>query len=239
MTLINSTDEFGHPRGQIVRYAFGRGCAPLRSAVAVAESFRSATLSALFAITGSKESFLLSGHNADGTPDNEHRHAYYLPQVNEHDMLNGLLVVSPCSRFSDTDLEALSTVRVVQWNGPSTKLTLELIDIDNSDARIVASNWVTITPYVPIRRFWGTSGKHHLTPEKQLASEIHACNSAEVIDDVELSPWGQIRVRIARNGKRVSPTPVTRRQGFAVEIKFKVPLCGPIALGHSCHYGLG
>ena len=239
MTLIASPEEFDRPHGQIVRYAFSDGRPPLRSIVAVAESFRSVTLSALHATTGSKDSFLLSGHHPDGTPDNEHRHAYYLPQVGKNGMLDGLLVVSPCTRFSDAELEALRIVRRLQWNGPSTKLILELIDIDDLKDRVVASNWVTTTPYVPIRRFWGTSGKRHLIPEKQLISAVHSSISDEIIGEVKLEPWVQIRVRIATNGNKVSPAPVPLRLGFAVQFTTNRAICGPIVLGHSCHFGLG
>jgi CRISPR-associated protein Csb2 len=152
-------------------------------------------------------------------------------------VLVGIIVVSPHVRFSREEMEALKILKVLRWNGPSTKISLELADADDHCFRQLASRWLSATPYVPLRRFWGTHGKHHLTPEKQLRQELEqvsTCNPREV----RLARWGDIRVRMAkRNSNYKLPVPI--RLAFTAEFQTEKPICGPIALGHSTHFGLG
>lgn len=206
----------------------------MRATVAVASAFRASALSALHAIAGTKKSFLLSGHCSDGKPDLEHRHAYYLPQVDETGGLAGLLVVTPSDRFERDEIEALRIMKGLQWNGPSTRLRLELIDDDDRSSVQLAARWVSATPYVPTRRFWGTHGKHHLTPEKQLAAELHKVGAKPT--DVMLQSWLDVSVRAA---PKKNKTPKMRRVSFRAEFRLEAPVCAPMALGHSCHFGLG
>lgn len=236
MSLMKPACELKNQSGQILRYAFVRGQAPLRATVAVAEAFRSAALSAFHAITGNRDSFLLSGHMPTGTPDREHRHAYFLPQPNKMGILEAMLVVSPFDRFSGEEMEALQVVRTIQWNGPNTKLAVELIDSDDHSVVQVASHWKSLTPYVPPRRFWGTHGKHHLTPERQLIAELSSIECGCAQDSVLLRPWDKVRVRIA---SRANGRLLVQRLTFLVEFCCAHPVCAPVAVGHSCHFGLG
>lgn len=237
MSLLKSATEFTQPTGQIVRFTFTRGRPLVRSTVAVAEAFRATVLSAFHAVTGSKDSFLLTGHQSDGQPDKGHRHAYYLPQPAADGALVGIVVVSPHLRFSGDEIEALSIIKALRWNGPSAKISLELADADDHSFQQLASRWISATPYVPLRRFWGTHGKHHLTPEKQLRQELEQVQNRRPCE-VRLARWGDIRVRLARrvaNGKLSVPF----RLAFLGEFQTEKPICGPIALGHSAHFGLG
>lgn len=237
MSLVRPASELERPAGQIVRYAFGRGRPPMRATVAVAEAVRSAALSALHAMTGSKESFLLSGHGPNGIPDREHRHAYYLPQADETGALSEIMVVSPRDRFTEEEIHALGTVHAIQWNGPSTKLDLELIDHDDRSAIRLAARWVSRTPYVPPRRFWGTHGKRHLTPEKQLSTEFK--ETGAIVTEIRIETWDKIRVRVAQSARQVGRATPLCRSSFWVEFRVDRPICAPMAVGHSCHFGLG
>lgn len=239
MSLIKPPSEIEKAAGQIIRYAIIGRHPPIAATVVVAEAFRSVVLSAFHAVTGSKNSFLLSGHYVDSKPDDEHRHTYYLPQPDEAGYIRELLVVSPFDRFSQEEHAALQTVQAFQWNGPSTKLRLELLDSDDRSAIKLACRWVSLTPYVPIRRFWGTHGKHHLTPDRQLVAEIKRVLPECVVEDVQLTRCSDIRIRIAPNSKTKLPCTPTRRVAYSVEFRSQQPLCAPIALGHSCHFGLG
>lgn len=239
MSLIKSPGEIEKPSGQIVRYAIMGKHPPIAATVVIAEAFRSVVLSAFHTVTGSKNSFLLSGHYVDSKPDSEHRHTYYLPQPDEAGYIRELLVVSPFDRFSQEEHAALQTVQAFRWNGPSTKSRLELLDSDDRSTIKLACRWVSLTPYVPIRRFWGTHGKHHLTPDKQLIAEIRRVLPECVVEDVQLARCSDIRIRVAPNSKIKLPRAPTRRVAYFVEFRSQQPLCAPIALGHSCHFGLG
>lgn len=239
MSLIKSASNFQKPSGQIVRYALTGPYPSIALTVAVAEAFRGAVLSAFHAKSGMKDSFLLSGHHADGRPDSDHRHAYYLPKPDQNGRIRELLIVSPRDRFSEAELTALKSVKVLRWNGPSARTDLELLDSDDHGELKLASRWVSLTPFVPLRRFWGTAGKHHLTPDKQIAAEIAAAGYESTIEEIKLDQWGTARVRLAPASKTKLPDASVCRTAYRVEFRTRHPACGPIALGHSCHFGLG
>jgi len=239
MSLIKSACDFQRRRGQIVRYALAGPFPSIASTVAVAEAFRGAVLSQFHATSGMKDSFLFSGHQPDGRPDSDHRHAYYLPKPDQSGRIRELLVVSPGDCFSEAELAALKSVKVLRWDGPSARTHLELLDTDDHSELKLASRWVSLTPFVPLRRFWGTAGKHHLTPDKQIAAEIAATGYEITIEEIKLHRWGTIRVRLAPGSKTSLPNAPVRRIAYRVEFKTRHPACGPIVLGHSSHFGLG
>jgi hypothetical protein len=113
MSLAKPATELSAPKGHIVRFSFSGAKRRVAITTTIAETFRSAALSALHAITGIRNSFLLSGHRDDRKPDDQHRHAYYLPQFNDGELV-GLLVVSPHERFSNDEIEALRMGRRLQ-----------------------------------------------------------------------------------------------------------------------------
>lgn len=239
MSLIKPANGLQNPAGQIVRYGLEGPFPSMVATVAVAEAFRGAVLSAFHATSKAKASFLLSGHYKDGRPDSEHRHAYYLPRPDKSGRIRELLVVSPQDRFSEAELIALKSVKALRWNGPSARTTLELLDTDDESSSRLASHWVSLTPYVPIRRFWGTPGKHHLTPDKQISAEITRAGYECVIEEIKFKQWSDVRVRVAPASRTHLPGAPTRRTAYRVEFRSRHPICGPIALGHSCHFGLG
>lgn len=239
MSLIKPANAFQKWSGQIVRYAFVAPFPSLTATVAVAEAFRGAVLSAFHSAAKSQQSFLLSGHHADHKPSEDHRHAYYLPKPDESGRIRELLVVCPQDHFSEAEISALKSVRVLRWNGPSARTSVELLDLHDVSEVRVASHWISLTPFVPVRRFWGTHGKWHLTPEKQIAKEIAAVGCECVTDDIRLESWVTTRVRIAPASATKLPDTPVRRAAYRVEFESRQPVCGPVALGHSCHFGLG
>jgi CRISPR-associated protein Csb2 len=235
MSLVFPAEVLTSPPGQVVRFALQGPPLPRRSATLATEAFRAAALSALHATTGDRDSFLLSGHDAQGSADRGHRHAYYLPLFSGEDQLTGLLVVSPQAKFNVQEMDALKAVRAIRWGGPATRTAVELLDADDHSAFQVATRWVSLTPYAPLRRFWGTSGKRHLSPERQLSAELATIfpNLAKV--KVKTIGSTRARVRLARN----APERPEWQLAFNLEIQFPQPICGPVVLGHSSHFGLG
>lgn len=240
MSLARPTEMRNGHHAQIVHFAFANRQPQLSATVAIADAFRSAVLSTFHIKVGAKDSFLLSGHNADGTSDQENRHAYYLPVAagNSSQTLNGILVVSPVARFSEHEMVALRAIKSLRWNGPSTKLAVELVDPDDQTAGTIASRWVSATPYVPIRRFWGTHGKHHLVPEKQLKAELQTTGVAD-LTSIVIQPWCKIRIRRKPSKSADKAIQSAIRLGHRVVFSTSKPMLGPVALGHSCHFGLG
>jgi CRISPR-associated protein Csb2 len=238
MSLINHPSKLRECTGQVVRIAFVDKQLPIQATVAIADAFRAAALAALHSTNGSQDSMLLSGHYSNGKPGGQHQHAYYLPEpgLDSSRTLTGLLVVSPVARFSEQELMALQAVTWLRWNGPRTVVSLECVGIDDWAAAKVASHWTSSTPYVPFRRFWGTHGKRHLTPERQIITELGGHPVGVEVLECEVRPWCDVRVRIAPSANDSQPL---KRRGFHVTFSVRMPICGPVALGHSCHFGLG
>lgn len=239
MSLATPQNLFGKNIAQSVRFSFSGLLPELSATVLVSDAFRSAALSALHVTTGAKNSFLLSGHERDGRPDSGHNHAYYLPQASDDGRLAGMLVVSPRARFSSDEIAALSLVKKVQWNGPSTRLGVELIDENDCGVQQLATRWESVTPFVPPRRFWGMHGKRHLTPELQLITELTNALEPVVISVSSIKPWLSLRVRVVFNSKLNGDLQRRVRSGFKIQFQSNIPIAGPIALGHSAHFGLG
>jgi CRISPR-associated protein Csb2 len=133
-------------------------------------------------------------------------------------------------------MEALRMIRKLQWSGPSTRCDVELVEEDDLSVRAVGTSWRTVTPYVPLRRFWGTHGKHHLVPEKQLQAELESLAIRAKVTCLEMTHPINVRVRIASAARTTSPQ---RRLAFSVALTLSSPICGPVCLGHSSHFGLG
>lgn len=241
MTLARRAQVFTESSGQVVQFSLnGSHLPPLVKTVRVAEAFRSAVLAAFQVVSGNRESFVLSGHEANGKPDHGHRHGFYLPVPDEDGKIVSVYVVSPVERFSMAEMEALKLIRVLQWNRPSTRTRVDLISDDDSTLNQVAATWSTITPYVPPRRFYGTPGKHHLTPEKQLVAELTQVTPGiyQVEELRKVSDW-LVDTRVPNQPNGVRQRLNARRQGFYVRFRATAPLCGPVLLGHSTHFGLG
>jgi CRISPR-associated protein Csb2 len=87
-----------------------------------------------------------------------------------------------------------------------------------------------------LRRFWGTHGKRRLVPEQQLRDELNKLSMTATLTRVQIGQATDVKVRVASGTRGASPL---HRNRFSVEFTTSEPVCGPIALGHSCHFGLG
>jgi CRISPR-associated protein Csb2 len=241
VSLARAADTVWTKRGQTLLYSLSGGGIPgMRSLVRVSEGFRLAALTAYRVVAGDGRSVLISGHGRDGEPDRNHRHAFYLPQCDETERIINMYVVSPYECFSAIDLEALRLLRVINWNGPSTRVDVALVDEDDRSLEVVSRRWRSATPYVPLRQYYGTHGKKHLVPERQLIEELTKdCGEGGRILHCEKVQYSAVPVRLAA-GTGAHGTKVGRlRQGFRVELECAAPICGPVMLGHSAHFGLG
>jgi CRISPR-associated protein Csb2 len=237
MALAGNPELMMHPKGQILRFAVsGARLRSPRCLVPLSNAWRAVLLAELEArTTGRHNSFLFSGRCADGTPDKEHAHAFYLADVGRESTITGLRIVSPLAPFSHEELQALRSIVTVTWAGPSTRLNLILIEEHDCSLFQVASVWESITPYVPPRAFH--QDKPRLTPARQLADELRADLGGRT-DAVQVActPIGKVPVRCVQNGGAVN---VQTRLGYTARFKTTSPICGPVLLGHSAHFGLG
>lgn len=102
-------------------------------------------------------------------------------------------------------------------------------------------HWESMTPYVPPRHTFDRRGrpKQGEAPEAQLLTEIERLGLPKPVvsklPDDDAGQW----VKVHRNAhSKGSPTNTSKR-GFRFHLTFPEPVAGPIALGHSSHFGLG
>lgn len=190
-------------------------------------------------LTGSRDSFILSGHNEDASPDNAHRHAYFLPTPDERGVIRGLAVILPSVSVSDVELVSVRRVEAIRWDGPGTQLRVCFEAKTSLTEMVIGVRWVSQTPYVPYRRFWGSHGKKHLAPDRQFCVEFQSrVGTPCQVESIEEFPE-DIVVRVGSLRSPQGPPPVRLRRGFRLTIRSVQPIRGPLVLGHSAHFGLG
>lgn len=112
------------------------------------------------------------------------------------------------------------------------------------------SVWESLTPYVPPRHAFNSRGKSKPgeTPESQLQRELERLGlqpqSIVFLDrnnepnQSDRNPEGEwVKVHAPKRSAS-GPSNLSKR-GFRFRLSFPEPVSGPIALGHSSHFGLG
>jgi CRISPR-associated protein Csb2 len=215
------------------------------------------------------KSDILSGKDKHGKSLTGHRHAYYLPTDEDGDgRLDHLTVYAtggfgPEERRAIDRLQELKTRRENEERHPLHLLLLGLGTFDEyHPGPLQASKvWISATPYIATR-YAKTRGRNRIdlaSPEaraaflqEDLRAQLAAvrpdlaCDGAtEVIieplwDDNHVfkvaSCWRTIQFKRFR---RKAGDDGGRRLAGAFRLTFRQPVRGPIALGHSAHFGLG
>ena len=210
-------------------------------------------------------SVVFAGKDADGQPLTGHRHAYYLPTDEDNDGRLDHLTVYARDGFGHVEQRACDRLRELRTGRPGEErhpLRLLLLDMGSLDefdrGPLQTSNvWQSSTPYVATR-YAKTRGRHRIdlrSPESRagfliedLRSQLRAVRPDIEGEVVTIEPlWNQQVFSIAEcwrpiQFKRFRWKPSDdggRRLAGAFRLIFRHPVRGPIALGHSAHFGLG
>lgn len=101
--------------------------------------------------------------------------------------------------------------------------------------------WESLTPFVPPRHAYKTQGqpKPGEDPETQLKLALERLEYPEPsgLREIELHAKHWVKVHAVKRSKD-GPSNQSRR-GYRFRLTFPKPVSGPIALGHSSHFGLG
>ena len=183
---------------------------------------------------------IFSGHGL--LHNRPHRHAFYLPwDSNEDGCIDRLVVHVPDGMDEDQQgvLEALT--RMWSRDGGEWRVVLEGIGGWELVPGLTgpSSVWVSCTPYL---HPWHV--KKRLTVQDQICREIRARGLPE---PVALEPLPEVnvgkgRVRRPIHFRRFRSRPGLEqpdRLGSFWRLRFEEPIPGPLALGFSCHFGLG
>lgn len=210
-------------------------------------------------------SAVLSGKDEQGQPLTAHRHAYYLPTDEDNDGRLDHLTVYARDGFCPAEQRACDRLRELRTGRPGEErhpLRLLLLGMGTLDefgrGPLQASKvWESSTPYVATRyaktrgRSWidlRSPDAHAAFLIEDLRSQLRAVRP-DIEGEVTIEPlWDQNQVfSIAKRWrpiqfKRFRWKPSDdggRRLAGAFRLSFSAPVRGPIALGHSAHFGLG
>lgn len=236
--------DLSWPDVTTVRYAlYGKPLPLITDAVKVGEWMRAAAMSIAKRLYG-EESIpsLLSGH--DLPEDNRHAHAFWLSEDADDDGRIDHIVVHVPGKLDMRAREVLEHIERL-WNreGQEWRLMLEAIGSQGHIAKqskyCCPSNvFVSVTPYL---RPWHS--KRNFGVIEQIRRECRERgwpepSSVEPIPSIRVAGRHRRPVHFYRfRSKRGLSQPDT--QGSFVRIRFADVLCGPIALGFGCHFGLG
>lgn len=204
------------------------------------------------------------GKDEDRRPLTGHSHAYFLPVDEDDDgAIDHVAVYAPMG-LSPLELQAVDRLRRLQYGDHELSLVVVGLGMPEDFARSrllgPATTWESATPFVVTRHLkrrgrkrdpleWTQGpGGHAAFVREVLKEELgHRAKLApDKFGGVEIEPWDGrgigsrhirplefylSRLKEGGDGERRS------RGGF--RIRFPHPVSGPIALGHSCHFGLG
>lgn len=212
---------------------------------------------------------VLSGKDVHGQPLADHRHAYYLPTDEDCDGRLDHLTVYAAGGFGLDERRALDRLRELRTGREGEErhpLRLLLLGVGTCDeygpGPLQASKtWVSATPYIATR-YAKTRGRNRIdmaSPEArsaflqddlraQLAAvrpDLTGVEAAEVFIEPlwdenhvfqVVTQWRPIQFKRFR---RKAGDDGGRRLAGAFRLIFRDPMRGPIAVGHSAHFGLG
>lgn len=216
--------------------------------VAVARAFRDAAVRSFAVATGGAHSRTLTGREADGTVEQEHRHLYYLPQPDTGTLeISSMVIRVPTGTLlSREELDALASVQQVRIDrGDRYPITVVPEGIDGT-CLVASRRWKSLTPFLPSLRH--RLGRTATTTEAQLASFANASFGITPIVTAVPGPGGAgvrtpVRVHqyaLAAKGKPAAPSwRFTRRLGHWFMLEFETPISIETSLGADAHFGLG
>ena len=248
---------------RLVQFAIGARVGPPRKSIVVlTQRFRGRVIRSFLggswqrADTAQREAVrLLAGKEADGTPLRDHRHPHarfgilFDPETGRA----GRLLVWRDQPFTNDEQRAIlnAAERELPLSFARTRTkdpwTVRLVPLDSqvpppiSFGPTTYRRWETETPYVPPRHTYDRKGKAKAgeSPEDQLRLELarqkYDTTGLMIRVDNQASEWTQVH---SPRRNRDDPTN-TGRRGYRASLTFDTPVRGPIALGHSSHFGLG
>ena len=249
---------------RLVQFALGARVGPPRkSTVVLAQRFRGRVIREFLegswqqANAAQREAArLLSGKEADGSPlqDDRHPHARFGILFDEETgKATRFLAWRRDQPFNDEEQCAILNAAEKELPlffakaGARDPWTVRLVPLDSQVpppagfGNKAYRHWETATPYVPPRHVYGRKDriKPGESPEEQLRFELsrqgYDTTGLTIRVDDQSAEWTQVH-RPRRN--RDDPTN-TERRGYHASLTFGTPVRGPIALGHSSHFGLG
>ena len=250
---------------RLIQFAIGSQVAPTADSIVVlTHQFRGRTIRAFLGDSwknvrkaGNVESLnavsLLSGKDADGEAIRGHRHAYYGIWFDPKTKRPArLLVWRRKIPFKPKEQKALlvaaeSPIGIIfKKSDKPDPWTIHLVPLDSAihpprgfDFKTLFHSWQSEIPYVPPRHVFNRRGevKPGESVPAQIGQELDSLGlpKRRIDFDHNKSRWIKVHQPRAERGDATNAA----KRGFDVKLTFESSVTGPLALGHSCHFGLG
>lgn len=210
---------------------------------------------------------VLSGKAEDGSPLQGHRHAYYLPTDEDGDGRLDHLTLVARDGFGADEMHALHRLQEIRPRGrdnASHPLRVVLLGYGRLDddkyqpaPLRLSREWISATPYIATRHA-KTRGPHRIDLQNWQARTTFLLNNLNAqlavsqpsLDtrSIKLTPLFSTNGVFDLSGRRPiqfkrfrakSNDDSGRRLAGAFRIEFHDKINGPLALGHSAHFGMG
>ena len=209
--------------------------------VAFAETARASAM-AMGRATGVRrfpDSFHRSGSD-------EHTHAYWLPEDEDHDgVIDNLLVYCDVG-IADAWIANFAQLRFVHFRGRKIGLAPRWMGREASGALFGPSaRWLSATPYVTPRHRLTKTGKtrEDETRENQLLGELRdmrfSIPEAMAWHDHRWCEGGVLLACDFLTRRETGKPPPGDAEIAFLELTFNAPVMGPLAFGYGSHFGLG
>lgn len=246
------------PETRFVQFAIGSRVSPaIDSAAILTNRFRGRVINVLSGGSWSKATAerkeavaLLVGKHADKTPLKGHQHAFFAlwfdPGTNKASRLLVWRHTPFCHEEQQALLKAAEIPLSLSYNEKGKDpWRIHLVPLDSTvvpppgfDPTHRCRTWRTMTPFVPTHHIYDRHGNEK--PGKSLTAQIldelqNHGHSTRAIVELLCSQWVKVHRPHAENRDNTN----TDKRGHELQLTFVEPVAGPIALGHSCHFGLG
>jgi CRISPR-associated protein Csb2 len=222
------------------------GLPPQTDSLIYTDLLRQGALSKLGRLPEERTLSQLGGRTAEGIPMKGHGHAHYMPLIIDR-RLSGVIVWVP-HELPEDELKALTSIdRLYTPANPDWRLVIRVAGIGTPAqvapelvAQRPATVWRSVTPFTPSRY-----PKRHASQLDYLRTEVASelrnrglplLREVALLDE-DWRSWRRYRPS-ARMRREPRQGQVTRGSAF-LRIELTKPTCGPIALGHLSHFGLG
>jgi CRISPR-associated protein Csb2 len=210
---------------------------------------------------------LLSGKLPHGHPMTGHHHTHYGLYLDPESGRPSRLMAWRETPFTEMEHAALMEAAVEPFSlgftqprrsqdSPGDPWLVHCVPLDSAvpppsgfDSAQKHRVWRSMTPYVPPRHAFDSRGKPKKgeSPMEQLAREaehrgfhvasVRPLNAQNGVAS-EGSPSESTWVKVHGQTKQSNASNLSKR-GYRFQLTFPEPVSGPIALGHSSHFGLG
>lgn len=241
----------------VARYALDLNVLPLATAtLPLAERVRAALMACM---PNNEPSRIFSGKEADGIPCQGHAHAYFLPTDDDGDGRLDHVTVFAREGFGEAELRAIDRLTRLSPRGEDHEIRLLLLGVAaageiNSRPLAPTREWISATPYIATRYPKRKADRRTFLEEDlrlELARFAERTGSPfpqevePLVDEAGVfrlrTPGGlaqrPLQFKRFRSGK-TSDDGGRRLSGF-YRLYFAEDVQGPIALGHSAHFGMG